>query len=436
MATDFHLRVRELIEAALQQDTKARDTFIREAAGTDGPLAAAVRSLLPHYLEAPHLSGGQKRRPGWRLPGPTTIARALNADDDSVEWAPPFSIAPYTVVEVLGRGGMGVVYRGIDPIQRREVAIKVLRLRLLTRRDRIRFKREEELLRLLRHPGIVRLLYGGVARVIRPSSEGTAPIDRRPYLVMEYVKGLPLTHYARRAQFDPLERLALLVPVCEAVEYAHKRGVVHRDLKPENILVDEAGQPHVLDFGIARIPFTEAIGPAHPAPHFTGTPAYASPEQLAGQTADPTPASDVYSLAIIAHELLTGQLPRRTSSGVALQVTTLLSVNDLRALADPLGFRYAAQAVLATALRKTRGKPYASAGEFGRDIAEICRIHSPPQSRLHLRRRLAEFFQGSSPIAGADQRLLALLLRRRIGLAMDRDLDVETLPAVDIRPPS
>src|SRR5690606_24858020 len=129
--------------------------------------------------------------------------------------------------------------------------------------DRRRFKQEEELLRQLHHPGIVRFLHGGCDPIGPANPDRTLPAPR-PYIVMEFVRGRPLVRYAESEQLDGLARLRLFREVCDGVEYAHHRGVVHRDLKPDNILVDYSGRPKIVDFGIAAVEW-DGDGPAHAA---------------------------------------------------------------------------------------------------------------------------------------------------------------------------
>jgi len=425
MATEFHDRVRRIIEAALQQPAKQRDEFITQAARGDGELAREVRAILPHYLE---VAGYDPRRPGgksWRLPGTTTFSRTIDAGADDLDWTPPFSIAPYTVVEVLGRGGMGVVFRGIDATRRHEVAIKVLRRRLRTRADRLDFKREQELLRQLRHPGIVRFLHGGIARIQpRDASAGSFP-DRRPYFVMDYVRGQPLVDYSVAKDLNALQRIALLVQVCEAVQYAHYRGVIHRDLKPDNILVDEHGQPKILDFGIAKLQ-EDTTSADSERQQFTGTLAYASPEQLAGHATTLTPASDVYTLGLIACELLCGRVPANRTERLTLDLRCAEPRQGGRrhASSAPSEFRQALALVLSTALRQTPGRQYANAGELGSDLATIVTTYATPGGWRTMGRRLAAFLQrGSAARVTTSGPLLRAILRKRLGMALDDERD-------------
>lgn len=210
----------------------------------------------------------------------------------------PTAIDGYRIVRRLGRGGMGEVYLAVrqDEEFHHRVAIKVLAPGLVDPTLVRRFRSERQILAQLDHANIAHL-YGG----------GTLP-DGRPYLVMEYVDGVPLHEFCEQ-EADLDARLELFVGVCDAVSYAHRNLVLHLDLKPHNVLVTPDGTPKLLDFGIAKLlhgGHEELHGP-RPL-----TPEYASPEQRRGDTL--TTASDVYSLGVLLHRLLTGCLPPRNDA--------------------------------------------------------------------------------------------------------------------------
>jgi non-specific serine/threonine protein kinase/serine/threonine-protein kinase len=216
----------------------------------------------------------------------------------------PTRIGPYDIIQLLGEGGMGVVYEAEErePVRRR-VALKLVRSGLDETRDVLaRFDAERRALAVMSHPGI--------ARVLQAGSTDTG----EPYFAMELVRGLPLTEYCDTKRLVLRERLQLFVGICEAVQHAHQKGVIHRDLKPSNVLVtDEEGQPQpkIIDFGIAK-----ALGPLGSdtiaktmAGFAMGTVAYMSPEQASSTAMDVDTRADIYSLGVMLYELLVGHLP-------------------------------------------------------------------------------------------------------------------------------
>lgn len=213
---------------------------------------------------------------------------------------------PYRLVEVLGEGGMGIVYRAERETDDFDQTVAVKVVSDVKARTLARFRAERAILARLDHPGIARLLSGGTLD------------DGRLYVVMEYVDGQPITAYADDRRLSVDERLDLFEQVCEAVQAAHRALVVHRDLKPSNVLVteDADGAPRVklLDFGIAKLlaPSDKAAGPVTRTGQWLLTPEYAAPEQVKGEAV--STATDVYALGVLLYELLTGHRPYRLSS--------------------------------------------------------------------------------------------------------------------------
>jgi predicted Ser/Thr protein kinase len=198
----------------------------------------------------------------------------------------------YELLEVVGRGGAGIVYRARDTRRGEHVAVKMLHESLAADPELLRrFEREARVLRRLRHPAIVRLRDFGYDA-------------ERPFLVMEFVEGRPLQ------QLLPLPRsqaLALVLELCDALRHAHGHGLVHRDVKPGNILVDPSGRVRLADFGIAAFLDTQGEARLTASSHVVGTPAYMAPEARCG--AAPDPRMDIYSLGVVLYQLLTGRLP-------------------------------------------------------------------------------------------------------------------------------
>ena len=277
-------RIQDLFSTALEQPAVEREAFVRNAA-EDSAIADAVLALLSAH-----------DRPG-RLDG--IVERTSAGLTEPV----PESLGAYRIVRLLGRGGMGTVYLAerADGQFEHQVALKVLRSDRSSETWRRRFLTERQILAQLVHPNIAWLLDGNVTET------------GSPYLVMEYVEGLPILEYCDRHRLTIEQRLALFLDVCAAVGYAHRKLIVHRDLKPGNILVTNTGVAKLLDFGIAKL-----LEPDPALAHdstVTGmrlmTPDYASPEQVRGERVGT--ASDVYQLGLLLYELLAGRRPYRVA---------------------------------------------------------------------------------------------------------------------------
>jgi tetratricopeptide (TPR) repeat protein len=291
-------RVEELYHSAVEVPESQRAAFLRESSAGDEALRCEVESLLAYQNDSEEFI---------EMPGMEVAARILaqdpNKGQDVSESAPvDGSISRYRILEKIGAGGMGEVYRAVraDGQFTKEVAIKLVRGGFNTAFVLERFRNERQILAGLDHPNIARLLDGGT---------NDAGI---PYLVMELVKGAPIDQYCDTHRLTVTQRLQLFRDVCAAVQYAHQRLVIHRDIKPSNVLVTEEGVPKLLDFGIAKI-LDPSIGAETTLEH-PMTPEYASPEQI--RRGPITTATDVYSLGVVLYRLLTGRSPydRDTSS--------------------------------------------------------------------------------------------------------------------------
>ncbi|MDQ4122646.1 MAG: protein kinase [Acidobacteriota bacterium] len=279
--------VREIYLHASELSAAEQINFVRQACGEDTELRREVEKLLKLHDEAADFLETSA------LAAVQAAARRVTADD-----AIGMIVGNYRLMREIGRGGMGRVYlaaRADDAFEQR-VAVKFVRGDVDSDAVWRRFRRERQILADLEHPFIARLIDGGVT-------------DREnlPYLVMEYVEGVPLDEYLRTNDLPLHARLDLFRQICQAVEYAHSRLIVHRDLKPSNILITKNGTPKLLDFGIAKILDTGNETGETRTGLFAFTPNYAAPEQIRGETL--TTASDVYSLGVILYEMLTSTRP-------------------------------------------------------------------------------------------------------------------------------
>ena len=321
---------------------------------------------------------------------------------------PAEHLGPYRLLEPLGEGGMGIVYRAVrdDEEYRRQVAIKVIRQGFESAELRRRFRLERELLARLEHPGIARLYDGGTTD------------DDRPYLVMEHVDGHPLHRFADENGLGVEARLALFLELSGAVAHAHRHLLVHRDLKPENVLVTGDGALKLLDFGIAKPVDGEAAAPTRTGIHPL-SPAYASPEQLRGEPL--TTASDVYALGVMLYELLTGTRPHDADAAIPPHELARAICEDepdrMSTAARRRGDRERARrlagdldAVALKALAKSPAERYGSAAELAEDLRRHLAaepVEARPQTTSY---RAAKFLRRHLAATVAAALFLAMIL--------------------------
>jgi len=294
--------------------------------------------------------------------------RAVEADsepgasrDDGGGDAEP-ALARYTILRRIGAGGMGVVYEAEQQNPRRPVALKVLRPAVVSERTLQRFADEARLLARLDHPGIARIFEAGTY------VSGDEP---RPFFALELVDGRSLTGHADAAGLDVRARVALIVRICGAVQHAHQKGIVHRDLKPKNVLVTPEGHPKILDFGVAQtIEDGEPLDAAERG-EIVGTPAYMSPEQLAGDTESIDTRTDVYALGACLYELLCGRPPVdvRGRSLAEVRERVVAEPPSLDAVGDDVPADLAA--ITAKALARDPEERYPSAAALADDLTRF-----------------------------------------------------------------
>ncbi len=341
---------------------------------------------------------------------------ALLAGDAVRAGAPvPAAIGPFRILDVLGSGGMGTVYRAEQQSPRRLVALKVLRPGSASEQALRRFALEAELLGRLQHPGIAQIFDAGTALVG----------DReQPWFALELIDGAPLTQFARESRLGTRGKLELLAKIADAIHHAHQKGIVHRDLKPANILVTPAGEPKVVDFGIARM--TAAQAQSHEAPaqvtqagQLLGTLAYMSPEQANGVHEAIDTRTDVWALGVVAYELLCGRLPHAVD-GLPLTEAARRIVEEepLRLGQIDRSLKGDIETIVARALEKEPARRYPSAHEFAADLRR--HLHDEPivAHRPSTTYQLAKFARRHRGLVAGGAIALLALTAAAIGMSV------------------
>ncbi|MFO0830600.1 MAG: serine/threonine-protein kinase [Phycisphaerales bacterium] len=352
---DLHSRVRTWFERCITLAPAERTRLLAELQRTDPEAAEELSSLLSFHEDTRGILD--------RSVSGVAASLTPTGMEPPVQHGPaPTRVGKFQVVRELGRGGMGVVYEAVQDFPKRTVALKLVRPEFVTTTLTRRFSHEAEALAMLQDPGIAALYEAGFAE--------QSPGVRQPYIAMEMVAGQSLTTYARSRELSVRDRLSLLARVADAVDHAHKRGVIHRDLKPGNIVVTDSGQPKVLDFGVARLTAQDSAATIQTsAGQIVGTLGYMSPEQVEADPRKIDARSDVYALGVLLFELLAGKPPVEVVGLSVAQAVTKIREQEPALLGRlDATLRGDVEAIVAKAVEKDQARRYQSAGELAADI--------------------------------------------------------------------
>lgn len=405
-------QIDDLFQAAVACKPLERVGLLERQCGSDIELRREVESLLAAHDRSSELLDSRAFE--------VTATRAARSQPRQLAGR---KIGHFEIQRLIGAGGAGAVYEAQQESPRRTVALRLMRAlpvedELTTRL----FRREGQALARLQHPGIGAIYEAGVSE------------DGWHYFAMERVQGTPLTQYAREKNLSLKDRLEVFCEICDAVQYAHQRGVIHRDLKPSNILVTGDGHSKVLDLGLARIIDPEGDVSQITLPGaFQGTIAYSSPEQVRGRSQDIDIRSDVYSLGVILYELLTGHLPIETRSMTLAEAARVICEESPRpARVFDRRLRGELEVILGKALEKQAADRYASVAALQEDVQRFL-DHQPiaahPPSALYQLRKFSARHRGlvataiglSLTLTGSGVWVTALYARARQAEVLAQD---------------
>jgi eukaryotic-like serine/threonine-protein kinase len=382
--TNLWREVFDIADTALDLEPLARARFIQRCIEQRPAIGYELKALIDGADAAISLE-----TPAATFVAPLALDGRLELERSADASEQTTLFGPYRLLREIGSGGMGAVYLAerSDDQYKKEVALKVLpRWRGDSRRRRW-FLEERQILATLDHPGIARLLDGGVT------------VDGLPWFAMEYVDGTQIDRYCDEHHLSIKDRLVLFCDVCSAVQHAHRSLVVHRDLKPSNILVSADGRAKLLDFGIARLVQDEASADASSATtgNLLMTPLYASPEQIRG--AAPSTAADVYALGVLLHRLLSGGNPYRLSSFDAYQVVRAVLEDEPVKPSDAANAKIAGRlrgdldAIVLKAIAKDPARRYSTVEQLETDVRrhlDGLPVLARPESRSYVARKFVK----------------------------------------------
>jgi serine/threonine protein kinase/tetratricopeptide (TPR) repeat protein len=405
------------VQAIGIESAAERAAFLEQACGSDAKLRKEVEKLVGDYFRA----GAFLEKPA--------VSGLATVDESPAGEGVGTLIGPYKLVQEIGEGGMGTVWmaRQTEPVKRL-VALKVIKPGMDSKQVPARFEAERQALALMDHPNIAKVHDAGT------TATGT------PYFVMELVKGVPITRYCDDHRLTPKQRLELFVPVCQAVQHAHQKGIIHRDIKPSNVLVasyDGLPVPKVIDFGIAKATGQQLTEKTLVTGFGTvvGTLEYMSPEQAELNQLDIDTRSDVYSLGVLLYELLTGTTPlerKRLKETGLLEVLRIIreeeaptpsirlsTTDELSTVAANRGMeprklsglvRGELDWIVMKALDKDRNRRYETANGFAMDVqrylADEPVLACPPSAGYRLRKFVR---RNRGPVLAVAVVLLALV---------------------------